>query len=311
MQQARAHPRALAELTALHAVFAVLAGRPGRRWTAVSWLLAASHLGMLEARPSLGLPSTVTMLRANLPAIWRGPQRWLPAVALASDLADGRLARRTGGETPFGAQADALADAAFWTWFAIHYEPSRWVRTTALAAWAAPVAAVTAASIQRGRMLDAPRPVMLRPAAAMQAIIAVRALVRPGRRSVSPSSDDGGGDMLRAVWNGAVLTEAPRTIRLKGNHYFPPGSLNREYFTTSQTRSVCPWKGLASYYAVVVDGQASPDAAWHYPHPSSPARRIKDHVAFWNGARVEGAREPDGVSGRSGGRRRKLARLRT
>jgi phosphatidylglycerophosphate synthase len=180
VQQARTHPRALAELTALHAVFAVLAGRPGRRWTAVSWLLAVSHLGMLEARPSLGLPSAVTMLRANLPAIWRGPQRWLPAVALASDLADGRLARRTGGETPFGAQADALADAAFWTWFVIHHEPSRRVRTAALAAWAAPVAMVTAGSIQRGRMLDAPRPVMLRPAAAMQAIIAVRTLVRPG-----------------------------------------------------------------------------------------------------------------------------------
>jgi phosphatidylglycerophosphate synthase len=203
VQQARTHPRALAELTALHAVFAVLAGRPGRRWTAVSWLLAVSHLGMLEARPSLGLPSTVTMLRANLPAIWRGPQRWLPAVALASDLADGRLARRTGGETPFGAQADALADAAFWTWFVIHHEPSRRVRTAALAAWAAPVVAVTAASIQRGRMLDAPRPVMLRPAAAMQAIIAARALVRPGRRSVSPGSDDGGQPLLLAgfaVW---------------------------------------------------------------------------------------------------------------
>jgi hypothetical protein len=179
VQQARRHPRALAELTALHAVFAVLAGRPGRRWTAVSWALAVSHLGMLEAYPSLGLPSTVTLLRANLPVIWPGPERWLPAVAVASDLADGRLARRTGGETPFGAQADALADAAFWTWFVLRHEPSRPVRAAALVSWAGPVAAVTAVSIQRGRMLNAPRPVILRPAAAMQAIIAVRALARP------------------------------------------------------------------------------------------------------------------------------------
>ena len=40
----------------------------------------------------------------------------------------------------------------------------------------------------------------------------------------------------------------------------------------------------ASYYTVVVDGQANPDAACYYPHPSPLARRIKDHVAFWNGA---------------------------
>jgi phosphatidylglycerophosphate synthase len=188
VQQARLHPRALAELTALHGVFAVLAGRRGRRWTAVSWVLAVSHLGMLEARPSLGLPSTVTILRANLSAIWPGPVRWLPALALASDLADGRLARRTGGETPFGAQADSLADAAFWTWFVLRHEPSRRVQAAALAAWALPVASVTAISVQRGRMLDVPRPVLLRPAAMMQAVVAVRALVRPAEGGQSRSA---------------------------------------------------------------------------------------------------------------------------
>jgi uncharacterized protein (DUF427 family) len=113
--------------------------------------------------------------------------------------------------------------------------------------------------------------------------------------------------MLRAVWNGAVLAEAPRTIRLEGNHYFPPDSLNREYFTASRTKSVCPWKGLASYYTVVVDGQANPDAAWYYPHPSPLARRIRDHVAFWNGVRVEGDQQPADGNGRSGGWWLKLA----
>ena len=179
MQQARRHPRALAEATALHAVFAVLAGRRGRRWTAVSWALAISHLGLLEDRPSLGLPSAVTLLRANLPAIWPGAVRWLPAVALATDLADGRIARRTGGQTAFGAQADSLADAAFWTWFVLRHEPSRPVQAAALVAWAGPVAVVTAVSFRRGRILDAPRPVIVRPAAAMQAVVAVRALLRP------------------------------------------------------------------------------------------------------------------------------------
>lgn len=98
--------------------------------------------------------------------------------------------------------------------------------------------------------------------------------------------------MMRAVWNGVVLAEAPRTVRVEGNHYFPPDSLRREYFVDSPSKSVCPWKGLARYYTVMVDGDANPDAAWYYANPSPLARRIKDHVAFWNGVRIEG--EPEG-----------------
>ena len=175
--QARRRPRALAEVTVLHAVLALVAGRRRRRWTLVSWLLAASHLGMLENRQSLGLPNAVTLLRANLAATG-GPARWLPVAALASDLLDGRLARRMGSETAFGAQADSLADVAFWTWFVLRHEPSRSVRIGALAAWAAPVAVVTIASIGRGQMVDAPRPAVLRPAAAMQVVVATRAVLR-------------------------------------------------------------------------------------------------------------------------------------
>lgn len=92
---------------------------------------------------------------------------------------------------------------------------------------------------------------------------------------------------MRAVWNGAVLAESDRTVRLEGNHYFPAESLNREHFVSSRTTTVCPWKGLAHYYTVVVDGQANPDAAWYYPRPSPFARKIKGHVAFWGDVRVE------------------------
>lgn len=97
--------------------------------------------------------------------------------------------------------------------------------------------------------------------------------------------------MIRAVWNGAVLAEAPHTVRVEGNHYFPPESLRREFFTDSATTSVCPWKGTASYYNVTVDGQVNPDAGWYYPNPSARARQIKDHVAFWHGVKVEGEHE--------------------
>lgn len=114
--------------------------------------------------------------------------------------------------------------------------------------------------------------------------------------------------MLRAVWNGAVLAEAPRTVRIEGNHYFPPESLNREYLSRSRLRSLCPWKGLASYYTVTVGDAVNRDAAWYYPHPSPLARRIRNHVAFWNGVRVEGEPEPDPAAAPGGWWRRLVGR---
>jgi uncharacterized protein (DUF427 family) len=98
--------------------------------------------------------------------------------------------------------------------------------------------------------------------------------------------------MLRAIWNGAVIAEAPQTVRLEGNHYFPPESVNREYVRSSETATVCPWKGVARYYHVVVNGEVNPDAAWYYPEPSPLARKIKNRAAFWNGVVIEGRPEP-------------------
>jgi uncharacterized protein (DUF427 family) len=91
----------------------------------------------------------------------------------------------------------------------------------------------------------------------------------------------------RAVWNGQVLAESDRTVKLEGNHYFPPQSLRREFFNSSSTRTTCPWKGVARYYTVTVDGQKNRDAAWYYPDPSPAARQIRGYIAFWNGVRVE------------------------
>jgi uncharacterized protein (DUF427 family) len=90
----------------------------------------------------------------------------------------------------------------------------------------------------------------------------------------------------RASWNGATLAESEHTIRVEGNQYFPPESLNRELFSDSRATSQCPWKGSAKYYTVTVDGAANPDAAWYYPQPSQAAENIRDHVAFWRGVKV-------------------------
>ncbi len=92
--------------------------------------------------------------------------------------------------------------------------------------------------------------------------------------------------MARAVWNGAVLAESERTVWVEGNHYFPPETVKREYFSESPTHTTCPWKGLASYYTIRVEGRENRDAAWYYPNPKSAAAQIKDHVAFWKGVKV-------------------------
>jgi len=95
--------------------------------------------------------------------------------------------------------------------------------------------------------------------------------------------------MPKATWNGAVLAEAEAAdVRIvEGNVYFPPGAVNKAFFRDSQTHSVCPWKGTASYYDVVVQEQANKDAAWYYPQTKDAAKHIEDYVAFWKGVTVE------------------------
>ena len=93
--------------------------------------------------------------------------------------------------------------------------------------------------------------------------------------------------MARATWNGTVLAESDDTIVVEGNHYFPRDSLNLIHFAESSTHTRCPWKGMASYYDVVVGGEVNSGAAWYYPDPKPAAADIKDRVAFWRGVRVE------------------------
>ena len=91
--------------------------------------------------------------------------------------------------------------------------------------------------------------------------------------------------MARAIWNGQVVAESYEIV--EGNVYFPADAIKREFFRPSTTYTTCPWKGLASYYTLVIDGKENRDAAWYYPEPSAAAANITDHVAFWNGVKVE------------------------
>jgi uncharacterized protein (DUF427 family) len=91
---------------------------------------------------------------------------------------------------------------------------------------------------------------------------------------------------MKAVWNGTVIAESDATIVIENNHYFPADSVNREFFIDSATTSECPWKGHASYYSVVVDGNTNTDAAWYYAAPKDAAKEIAGYVAFWKGVKV-------------------------
>lgn len=121
--------------------------------------------------------------------------------------------------------------------------------------------------------------------------------------------------MVRATWNGTVIAESDRTVVVEGNHYFPPDSVNSRHLRKNAKQTTCHWKGVASYYDVVVDDAVNAGAAWFYPHPLSAAERITGHVAFWKGVKVT---ESDGVhgdasaaadGGRAAPRRGVLARL--
>ncbi len=91
----------------------------------------------------------------------------------------------------------------------------------------------------------------------------------------------------RATWSGAVLAESAATVVVEGNHYFALEDVRPENLRPSSTHTTCHWKGVASYYDVVVDDKINRDAAWYYPEPSPAAARIKGRVAFWRGVKVD------------------------
>jgi CDP-alcohol phosphatidyltransferase-like enzyme len=174
--QIRIRPAAATEVTVVH----LLASARNRWWTFGSWLMCITHLGLLGERATLGWPNRLTLLRALLPSLAPN-SRWTSLVAMATDLADGRIARR-GEESAFGAFADPIADGVFWSWFALRWESNRGLRWVPLTVFAASVAGISAAYFARGRAIDYPRLAAIRYAsAAAQILFTLRALRAVGR----------------------------------------------------------------------------------------------------------------------------------
>ena len=91
---------------------------------------------------------------------------------------------------------------------------------------------------------------------------------------------------MKATWNGAVIAQSDDTVVVDGNHYFPDSTLNREFITFSNHKSSCPWKGQASYYSLIVNGELNTDAVWYYADPKPEAAMVQGRVAFWKGVKV-------------------------
>jgi uncharacterized protein (DUF427 family) len=91
---------------------------------------------------------------------------------------------------------------------------------------------------------------------------------------------------MKATWNGAVIAESDDIVTVEGNAYFPAESVNKAFLRDSSHHSTCPWKGVASYYSLDVDGQQNANAVWYYPAPKDAAKQIAGRVAFWKGVAV-------------------------
>lgn len=92
---------------------------------------------------------------------------------------------------------------------------------------------------------------------------------------------------MKATWEDTIIAESDKTVVVEGNHYFPPDSVKREYFSPSDNHTTCPWKGIASYYHIRIGDRSNQDAAWYYPEPKDAAKQIKHYIAFWRGVEVK------------------------
>lgn len=92
---------------------------------------------------------------------------------------------------------------------------------------------------------------------------------------------------MKAIWNNVVIAESDDTVIVENNHYFPKESIKKEFFKDSGTHTTCPWKGVAYYYTLDVNGMENTDAAWYYPDTSELANSIQDRIAFWKGVTIE------------------------
>jgi len=98
---------------------------------------------------------------------------------------------------------------------------------------------------------------------------------------------------MKAILNGTVIAEAPQDelVRIEGNWYFPPESVNSDLLVASATPYTCGWKGECQYFSVKDGDTLLQDRAFSYPapYPSSFERvgiDYSNYVTFVNEIQV-------------------------
>jgi uncharacterized protein (DUF427 family) len=91
---------------------------------------------------------------------------------------------------------------------------------------------------------------------------------------------------IRVEFNGEVIAQTQRAYRvLETSHppvyYIPVEDVKREYLTQTKQRTVCEFKGAASYWTLKVGDQVSQNAAWSYADPQPGFEVIKNYLAFY------------------------------
>ncbi len=64
-------------------------------------------------------------------------------------------------------------------------------------------------------------------------------------------------------------------------YYIPTEDIEMRYFLPTERRSLCEWKGAASYYDIMVHDKTAPAAAWYYPNPTPRFEAIKNYIAIY------------------------------
>ncbi|MEU2926607.1 DUF427 domain-containing protein [Streptomyces sp. NPDC007251] len=88
---------------------------------------------------------------------------------------------------------------------------------------------------------------------------------------------------VRVVRGGQVLAETDRPLVLRetgspDRYYIPAEDVRLDLLTPSETHTVCPFKGTASYWSL----PDAPDLVWAYPDPKPGVAEIKDHFCFYD-----------------------------
>lgn len=91
---------------------------------------------------------------------------------------------------------------------------------------------------------------------------------------------------LKVVFNNIIIAETCQGKRvLETSHppvyYFPPQDVKLEYLRENSQKSYCEWKGVSSYYDIIMGDKIVKNASWSYLQPTSPFITLKGYYAFY------------------------------